>query len=146
VACENCAGPIEGVGVSRGRFCSTRCYRAAWARAKRQADPAAYREEMRQRRANPEFRERQRESNRRSSANRREQIAERQRDWARRNPEKARAERAARKAVERGKLVREPCLFCGASKVHAHHHDYSQPLAVTWLCPQHHGLVHRKVA
>jgi hypothetical protein len=46
-------------------------------------------------------------------------------------------------AVATGALVREPCLFCGDPNVEAHHHDYAKPLEVTWLCRDHHALVHR---
>jgi hypothetical protein len=48
-------------------------------------------------------------------------------------------------AVATGALLREPCLFCGDPNVEAHHHDYTKPLEVTWLCRQHHALVHRGV-
>ena len=46
-------------------------------------------------------------------------------------------------ATRGGTVVPEPCLFCESPDTHAHHHDYTQPLAVTWLCSRHHGLVHR---
>lgn len=45
--------------------------------------------------------------------------------------------------VRRGRLRREPCLVCGCPEVEMHHHDYRQPLVVTWLCRDHHSLVHR---
>lgn len=112
----------------------------------RQRDPGAYREEMRRRREDPEFAERQRASNRASTARNRERVAARQRQWYANNREKVKAESAAREAVKRGDLHREPCLFCDEPRVHGHHHDYGAPLAVTWLCPKHHGLVHRKLA
>ena len=77
--------------------------------------------------------------------------------WREANPDKVRAYRAsyrapgqqgrARAAVGRavaaGTLEREPCLFCGAERVEAHHHDYDAPLDVTWLCSVHHALAHR---
>lgn len=142
--CENCSKEFSGPGVSYGRFCGRRCYHTAWMRARRHADPQAYREEMRRRREDPEFAARQRASRLASDARRRaEKIAEQER-YASANPEKVGAKHAVRRAVARGELDREPCLFCEAPKTHAHHHDYSQPLAVTWLCPRHHGLVHRK--
>jgi hypothetical protein len=46
------------------------------------------------------------------------------------------------RAVKAGKLTPEPCLFCDAERVDAHHHDYGQPLVVTWLCRRHHRRVH----
>lgn len=46
----------------------------------------------------------------------------------------------------RGDLTPQPCQRCGdAVGVHAHHDDYSQPLAVMWLCPKHHRERHREL-
>jgi hypothetical protein len=146
MVCENCEQTIEGPGVGHGRFCSERCYHTGWMRAKRQADPVAYREEMRRRREDPEFRERQRESARKSNAKNREKLAAQARGRYQKEKVRWDARRVAREAAERGRLTREPCLFCDEPKTQAHHHDYSQPLVVTWLCRRHHGLVHRKVA
>lgn len=56
--------------------------------------------------------------------------------------DKLRAQSVALRAVNRGDLLREPCLFCDTLPVHAHHHDYTKPLDVTWLCPRHHKLAH----
>jgi hypothetical protein len=50
-----------------------------------------------------------------------------------------------RLAMKRGELVKEPCLFCDEERVEAHHHDYSKPLDVTWLCVRHHRLAHKIV-
>ena len=44
--------------------------------------------------------------------------------------------------LRRGVLHKEPCLFCDSPDVEAHHHDYAQPRAITWLCARHHRLVH----
>jgi hypothetical protein len=67
------------------------------------------------------------------------------RERAIREPEKERARSALRHAVDRGEIESEGCLFCDATPAEGHHHDYSKPLGVTWLCVKHHGLVHRKV-
>ena len=58
------------------------------------------------------------------------------------NPEKRRAHRAVKKALDAGKLERQACKGCGAAKAHAHHDDYSKPLVVTWLCPKCHKQRH----
>lgn len=75
--------------------------------------------------------------------------AQYKRDLARRmaekHPEKMHARSVFRHALARGDLTREPCLFCGYPDTQGHHHDYSKPLEVTWLCLRHHGLVHRNV-
>ncbi len=48
-------------------------------------------------------------------------------------------------AVFYGDLIRpENCSKCGiACKAQGHHHDYSKPLDVMWLCTKCHGWVHR---
>jgi Zn finger protein HypA/HybF involved in hydrogenase expression len=64
------------------------------------------------------------------------------RAWRAANPEKYRAQTAVGNAIRDGKLSKEPCLFCGEERVHAHHADYSEPLKVTWLCPKCHQRLH----
>lgn len=48
-------------------------------------------------------------------------------------------------AIRSGKLVRpDACSDCGKKCVpHGHHHDYSLPLTVTWLCPMCHINWHK---
>ena len=62
-----------------------------------------------------------------------------------RNPENISARLAVSNAILAGKLVRQPCEVCGATEVHGHHDDYSQPLAVRWMCSQHHLEHHQEV-
>jgi Zn finger protein HypA/HybF involved in hydrogenase expression len=59
-------------------------------------------------------------------------------------PEKHIARNAVNNAIRRGKLERgSSCYFCGdTKKLQAHHHDYSKPLDVFWLCPKCHGKLH----
>lgn len=58
-------------------------------------------------------------------------------------PEKARARDMVNNAVKSGKLTKLPCEECGSTnRIHGHHEDYSKPLKVVWLCPQHHKLKH----
>ncbi len=46
-------------------------------------------------------------------------------------------------ALSTGKLTRQPCEVCGTTEhIHAHHHDYSKPLEVAWLCITHHKALH----
>ncbi len=45
--------------------------------------------------------------------------------------------------IASGRLDRQPCEVCGDPASHAHHPDYDKPLGVQWLCPAHHGEVHR---
>lgn len=60
-----------------------------------------------------------------------------------RYPEKVAAHKAVEYAITYGDLRREPCAVCGNSPTHAHHHDYDDPLNVTWLCPQCHADEHK---
>lgn len=65
--------------------------------------------------------------------------------WRARNPEKMRAYSAVAYALRTGKLTRPgECSHCDeACKPQAHHHDYSKPLDVTWLCTGCHGESHQ---
>ena len=56
-----------------------------------------------------------------------------------RHPVEYRARRIFKKAIETGKIIRQPCEKCGTTEdVHGHHDDYSRPLDVRWLCRFHH--------
>ena len=54
-------------------------------------------------------------------------------------PERQRARMKVSNALQTGKLVKTPCIFCGKVKVEGHHKDYSKPLMVVWLCRTHHA-------
>lgn len=70
------------------------------------------------------------------------QIAK-QKQWRQDNPVAYRARTAVGNALRDGRLEREPCYFCGTNDgVQAHHHDYSKPFDVTWLCAKCHGRHH----
>lgn len=64
--------------------------------------------------------------------------------WRERNPEKYKAHCALNNAVRDGIVKKGPCEVCGREDVHGHHDDYSKPLEVRWLCPDHHKEGHRK--
>jgi ribosomal protein S27AE len=42
-------------------------------------------------------------------------------------------------------LKREPCSKCGEKIAEKHHHDYSKPLDVTWLCRKCHMQEHKRM-
>lgn len=56
---------------------------------------------------------------------------------------KTRARSSVRRALVAGRLVRLPCVRCGA-RAEAHHPDYHKPLDVVWLCPLHHKEAHKE--
>jgi len=58
------------------------------------------------------------------------------------NPEKYKAHNIVNYALRKGEIFKSFC-FCGSSKVHAHHEDYSKPLDVKWICPKHHAELHK---
>jgi hypothetical protein len=47
-------------------------------------------------------------------------------------------------AIKTGRLIREPCAFCGHPKSQAHHPSYDTPLRVVWLCSKCHPLHHHR--
>lgn len=63
------------------------------------------------------------------------------------NPEesfKCKARVALSGAIRSGKMVKPgACSKCGGGPVQGHHHDYSQPLNVTWLCVMCHNDEHQ---
>lgn len=64
-----------------------------------------------------------------------ERHAELARAYRQRNAEKLKAQNLLNYAVRKGVIQRLPCEKCGTSeRVHAHHHDYSKPYEVCWLC------------
>jgi hypothetical protein len=61
------------------------------------------------------------------------------------NPVKAACYKIYKYAMRRGNLVRGPCAVCGEPKTEGHHTDYTKPLDVVWLCPEHHREEHRRL-
>jgi hypothetical protein len=60
------------------------------------------------------------------------------------HPERIAARTAVGNAIRDGRLARgTECFFCGSqTAIQAHHHDYSKPLDVHWLCSTCHGKLH----
>lgn len=59
------------------------------------------------------------------------------------NPHKVTAWNEVKKARAKGSLKRKPCVFCGSDQAQAHHHDYSKPLLVMWMCRACHSSCHK---
>lgn len=61
------------------------------------------------------------------------------------NRAKNRTRGITQNAIRSGKLVKpDNCEHCGESvRLYAHHHDYTKPLEVEFLCSRCHGAVHR---
>ncbi len=72
------------------------------------------------------------------------------RDWRKKNPlsdeQKARAivRDKTKMRIKRGLLIPYSCEVCNASKVEAHHDDYTKPYCVRWLCRKHHMEHHNQ--
>lgn len=62
--------------------------------------------------------------------------------WRRRHPERATAEQQAERAERSGALTAPTlCEGCGLEvRLEKHHHDYSRPLLVVWLCKPCHAI------
>lgn len=84
----------------------------------------------------------------------------RRKDYNLRNPDKYAANNESKKAttqykagqmlrnaVAAGKIVKPTtCQDCGKEgRIQAHHHDYSKPFDVIWVCQKCHGKRHRMV-
>lgn len=63
--------------------------------------------------------------------------------WSVANAMRRKAQVAVGNAIRDGKLKRQPCFICGDT-AEAHHPDYSAPLAVSWLCSEHHAQTHKE--
>jgi hypothetical protein len=66
--------------------------------------------------------------------------------WLALNQVKRRAHIKVGNAVRDGKLEKATaCQVCGATerRLHGHHHDYSKPLDVVWVCPPCHREFHK---
>lgn len=148
--CLDCQQPIHRpIGLryrhSRATYCVA-CIQAHYRQRAVQrywANPARLRERRRQQyRAN---REQEREQMRvwRTSPAGREYLRRYEQMPAHRRKKLSR--QAARDALKRGALVREPCEVCGRVDSQMHHDDYAQPLVVRWFCWPHHAEYHRVV-
>ena len=71
-------------------------------------------------------------------------ATQKKREWWQANKDRLKVKWVVKDALLSGRLVKQPCFVCGDLKVEAHHADYSAPLAVSWLCKQHHIELHRE--
>lgn len=141
--CKDCLleKPLEAFYLSNKSRCKE-CIKEA-VRANRLAKLEYYRSYDRARTSNPE-RVAARAAYAQSIEGRLSHAAAAKR-WQVSNAIRRKANMIVGNAIKRGKLIPEPCFICG-KKAHAHHADYSRPLSVTWLCPEHHKAAHRIVA
>lgn len=81
-----------------------------------------------------------------SDPEKRKKEWEYKKEWFNRNSLKKAAHTITCNAIRDGRLIRQPCEWCGTEKnIHAHHEDYNFPMAVTWLCRTCHGLRHKEI-
>ena len=133
-----------------------------WCRSCASRKAAEYR--ARRRATDPQYVERIRSGCRQWREQNREKMRAAVVDWQRRNREyfrqyrsqaeerwKEEARAAVREAMRSGALVKpDACSSCGrvasGRYLQAHHHDYSRPLEVRWLCSMCHSAEHRKAS
>lgn len=84
------------------------------------------------------------EARRNALESRKTQLAESTRRARAAHPDKYRARTALNNAVRDGRVIKAPCQ-CGCLEVEGHHHDYSKPLDVEWLCFRCHRAEHGQV-
>jgi hypothetical protein len=77
----------------------------------------------------------------------REEMAVKGKAYREANPLKYAAHRMVKNALKSGKLIKpKPCTNCNKeAKLDGHHHDYSKPLEVTWLCRSCHKREHARI-
>jgi len=74
------------------------------------------------------------------------QVAPHKKFWLQTNKLKRKAHQDVSYAIQKGKLIRQPCERCGVTEhVVAHHEDYNKPLDVVWLCKRHHKERHMEI-
>jgi len=75
------------------------------------------------------------------------QLSESNKKYYQENREKVNTHNAVGHAIKQGKLVRpDECSICAKKgKIEGHHHDYSKPLDVVWLCTSCHRTIHSGV-
>lgn len=78
----------------------------------------------------------------------RESTRKARQKWINKRPEARAAHLILGNAVRDGKIQKpNHCSRCNAVKksrhIHAHHHDYTKPLDVTWICVQCHKDEHK---
>lgn len=66
--------------------------------------------------------------------------------WKAQNPSKRAAHVIVGNAVRDGKIIKPDCCqVCGSkTRIHGHHHDYTKPLDVVWVCPPCHAKIHKE--
>lgn len=80
----------------------------------------------------------------RNDPEKKKRTCELKRRWQEKNRIKRAAHVLTGNAIRDGRLIKEPCEVCGATKVDAHHDDYMEPMIVRWLCKKHHDEHHKK--
>lgn len=63
--------------------------------------------------------------------------------WKQNNIEKIAAHTILGNRLAQGRIMKKDCESCGEGNTQAHHHDYSKPLDVVWLCSKCHSFKHK---
>jgi hypothetical protein len=145
--CAKCGKDFIG-NHPRSKYCSHECYRYVERQKhneKRALNPAHFRALAKQ--CYERTREVRIEKAREYQRSDRGKELQRKRSAIRRITEKDKvdARNELNRAINRGLVVRGRCRDCDSTETHGHHPDYSKPLDVIWLCPEHHIAEHRRI-
>lgn len=138
-----CSATKSGL-LSRCKLCRED-YRRAWSKSSGGKEKIRLRSVRYWRNRNDSQKQKHLENGRKYSKTNNGRISslKRVQKWKAANPRRAAAHWRVKNAIRDGKINRQPCEICRNEKSHAHHDDYSKPLDVMWLCPQHHKDRHR---
>lgn len=76
-----------------------------------------------------------------------EHLIRQSKKFRKENPQKYWAHRVVSNAVRDGKIIKPNyCSVCYRTgvRISGHHHDYSKPLDVVWVCQVCHSAIHKK--
>lgn len=145
IAVEKYKGTEKGLS-SQERFKRTEKYKQIHRKSnKKRSEAGYYRERYRN---NDEFRKKENERRMKHHRDHPEIKKERDKRAILKNPEKNRARGALRQKICRGTIIKPSCCDrckMEAKRIEAHHHDYSKPFDVLWLCVECHKIEHGKI-
>lgn len=128
--------------LSNSEYC--KAYRLKNIEKLREYDRKRYHEK---RKKDPLYKKKQSVNSRKWKEANRDRHRERVKRWKKINQHQTKATTAVKDAVRYGRLVKaSECSKCGSKEnIEGHHHDYSKPLDVIWVCKVCHIKIHQEL-